>query len=136
MLLITLEDRILYFNPGRRLDPFKLNKFFQAVDHHPGVAAGRLNRFADFSILERVDVDASIVRYFTKIRSAAAATQRPSKAVLFSNQPLGLELAWMLETHLLSDHIQCRAMHNFDEALEWLHAGDLKASILNLRHYP
>jgi hypothetical protein len=136
MILITLDNRILYFNPGRSLDALKLNEYFHSMDHRPGYAAGHINRFVDFSGLERIDVDASVAHSISAIRSLADASQRPSKAVLFSSQPLGLNIARMFETCFLSDPIQLRTMDNLDVALEWLEATDLRGSILGLRRYP
>lgn len=136
MILIILDYRILYFNPGRSLEAPKLDQYFHFIDHHPGVTRGHINRFADFSGVERVDVDASSMQSIAAIRSVTAAKPRSSKAAFFSSRPLGFDTAKMFETFFQSKIIHLRAMDNLDKALVWLGATDLKKSIRDLWRYP
>jgi len=132
MILQILDKRILYFNPGRSLDFGKLNRFYTFMDRHPGVLAGDIDRFSDYSSLSRLDIYPEGVRAISEVRSVTTGTQMPSKAVLYSSQPLGLEVARMFETFFHSDRIQLRAMDDLDAALAWLEATDLKGLIAQL----
>jgi hypothetical protein len=132
MILQILENRILYFNPGRSLEFGKLNRFFTFMDHHSGVTGGGINRFSDFSAIERIDMDPESIQAISGIRSVTTATQHPSKAVIYSSHPLGLELARMFETFFHSARIQLRALDDLDGALAWIGAADLKGIIEQL----
>jgi hypothetical protein len=132
MILKILDNRILYFNPGRSLEFGKLNQFYHFMDHHPGVTGGRIHRFSDYSAILRMDMDPESIQAISDIRSVTTATQRPSKAVIFSSQPLGFDIANMFATYFISGPVQLRAMRDLDEALAWLGAGDLKDTILEL----
>jgi hypothetical protein len=132
MILKILDDRLLYCNPGRSLDFMRLNRYFQFMDHHPGVTEGRVNRFADFSGLERIDIDSATIQAIAEIRGVTTATHKPAKVVHYSNRPLGFDIARMFEAFFRSGKIQLRAMDDLDKALKWIGATDLKATIVGL----
>jgi hypothetical protein len=132
MILKILDDRLLYFNPGRGLDFMRLNRYFHFMDHHPGVTGGRINRFADFSGLARIDMDTATLQAIAEIRGVTTATHKPAKVVHYSSQPLGLDIAKLFETFFRSAKIQLRALDDLDSALKWLGATDLKGTILEL----
>lgn len=136
MILQILDDRLFYFNPGQSLDFGKLNRAHNFVDHHPAITGGRIKRFSDFSGLVRIDMDPESIQAVSSIRSVTTATQHPSKAVIYSSKPLGLEVARLFETFFLSDKIQVRALDDLDEALAWICAADLKETILQLGRDP
>jgi len=133
MIIQILDNRLLYFNPGTILSTLKLTRYFEYLESHPGVIDGRVNRFVDYDCVRRVDMDADIVASVSSIRTVTTESHNPSKAAIYSSQPLGYGIARMHEAFFLSSHIQLRAMHSMDQALAWLGVADLKETILQLQ---
>lgn len=133
MIIDILENRLLYCNPGASIDASKLNRYYGFIAAHPEVVRDSLNRFIDFSGLVRFDMNPGHFRTITEMRSVLAQSLRLSRAVLYSDQPVGFEAARFCAGFLVTQNIHTQAIADLENALAWLGAADLKVRILKLQ---
>lgn len=134
MFVEILDQRLIYFNPGRVLSNHVLMSFFAKMDPMPEVRQGRFNILSDHSQIERVELTSEKYRDWALNRQQALHSHQPYKVAIFSSTKLGFGMGRMFES-VFNDNkgpVSFMVFSDLDQTLHWLKAADLKQRIISL----
>lgn len=134
MLFEILDQRLIYYNPGRVLNNDVIMTFLSKVDPMPEMVNGQFNILIDHSLIQRVELSNDSYRNWALTRQKVDKDQQPYKVAIYSSSQLGFGMARMFEAFHSSVEtpVLFSVFSDLDEALDWLEAGRLKKRILSL----